>query len=80
VRFIADPADYVQPRVLTFPVRIAPLKLVARCKRGRVRVRLRGDKGDVAKVRIRRRGRRVRAVVVDVDGSRRVLRKRAPRC
>jgi hypothetical protein len=81
VRFIADPADYVQPQVLTFPVRIAPLRLVARCtRRGRVRVRLRGDRGDLAKVRIRRRGRRVRAVVVDVDGTRRVLRKRAPRC
>lgn len=76
VRFITDPADYVRPDVLTFPVAFRPLRLVARCSG----VKLRGDRADVAKVRIRRHGRRVRAIVTDVDGTRHVLRARAPRC
>jgi L-ascorbate metabolism protein UlaG (beta-lactamase superfamily) len=54
VRFIADPADYVRPEVLTFPVRLDPLRLVRRCVgRGRLRVRLRGDRADVARAEVR---------------------------
>ena len=60
VRFIYDPADYVRPAVLTFPVKFEPLRLSRRCgRRGRLRVRLRGDTADVRGARFRL-GRRVR--------------------
>ena len=60
VRFIYDPADYVRPEVLTFPLEFAPLRLSRRCdRRGRLRVRLKGDTADVSGVRFRL-GRRVR--------------------
>jgi hypothetical protein len=49
VRFISDPGDYVRPEILTFPVQVAPVRVVRRCvARGRLRVALRGDLADVA--------------------------------
>ena len=60
VRFIADPTDYVRPEVLTFPVRLEPLRLTRRCAGGgRLRVRVAGDTADVAGVTFRL-GRRER--------------------
>lgn len=54
VRFISDPADYVKPEVLTFPVAIEPIRLTRRCLAGRrLRLRLTGDVSDVRAVRFR---------------------------
>ncbi len=51
VRFITDPADYVRPDALTFPVAFATPKLTRRCiGRGRLRVELTGDLSDVREV------------------------------
>jgi hypothetical protein len=104
VRFISDPADYVRPEALTFPVRLDPVRLVRQCLRGgRLRVALRGDLADVRRARLRldgrgralhgevvlprtqvrravRRGARLAAVVHDVDGSTRTLRRSLPAC
>lgn len=60
VRFISDPADYVRPEILTFPVAIEPVRLTRRCLPGRkLRVRLDGDVADVRSVRFRIGGRTV---------------------
>lgn len=59
VRFITDPADYVRPEALTFPVGLEPVRLVRRCAaRGRLRARLVGDVADVAAARFRLTGAR----------------------
>lgn len=106
VRFISDPADYVRPEALTFPVAFDAPRLTRRCVgSGRLRVGLRGDLADVREVsyvlgrrRAARRtrapfharfarstlraqlGRRLTAVITDVDGSRRTARRTIPSC
>jgi L-ascorbate metabolism protein UlaG (beta-lactamase superfamily) len=48
VRFLSDPADYVRPEILTFPVQLPGPALTRRCiGAGRLRVGLRGDTTDV---------------------------------
>jgi hypothetical protein len=65
VRFIADPADYVKPDVLTFPLELAPPRLVRRCTgAGRLRVRLAGDVADVKAVAVRVGRRPVRRATI----------------
>ena len=54
VRFIADPADYVKPEVLTFGLRLDPPRLVRTCSGHRLRAALAGDLADVAAVTFRR--------------------------
>jgi hypothetical protein len=79
VRFIADPTDYVRPEVLTFPVRIAPVRLARRCAGGGgLRVRLRGDLADVTGAEVRL-GRSRRSLVPDgaVTFGRRAVRRGA---
>ena len=62
MRFITDPADYVRPEALTFPVKLAPVRLVRRCAgRGRLRVRLDGDVADVKAARFAASGARARS-------------------
>jgi hypothetical protein len=77
VRFIADPTDYVRPEVLTFPVRIAPVRLARRCASGgRLRVRLRGDLADVIGAEVRLgRARRTLAARGAVTFGRRAVRR-----
>jgi len=54
VRFISDPADYVKPEILTFPVAFEPVRLTRRCLAGqRLRLALSGDVADVRSVRFR---------------------------
>lgn len=62
VRFIRDPADYVRPEALTFPVQLDPVRLVRRCagRGGRLRARLDGDVADVKAVRFSASGYRTR--------------------
>ena len=51
MRFITDPADYVRPEPLTFPVKFDPLSLSRKCDaRGRLKVSLGGDEADVRRV------------------------------
>lgn len=80
VIFPLDPADYVRPGVLDFDAELEPLRLTRVCRGGRLVVRLRGDRADVAKVRITRTRRRVRALVTDYDGVRHRLSRTRPRC
>jgi hypothetical protein len=78
VRFITDPGDYLRP--MAFPAPLRALRLTTRCRRGKARPRLRGDRADVVGVTYRRRGRRVHARVVLRDGTVVRLVARARRC
>jgi hypothetical protein len=54
VRFLSDPADYVRPDVLTFPVKLDEPRLTRRCMgRGRLRVALAGETADVRGAELR---------------------------
>jgi hypothetical protein len=58
VRFIRDPADYIRPEALTFPIALEDPRLVRRCPGGgRLTAGLRGDLADVRDV-VLRLGRR----------------------
>ena len=99
VRFISDPADYIRPEALTFPLDLGRPRLARRCTAGgRLRVALEGETALVRSVRFStgarrvtdaaapfratfaRPGRRVRAEVTLLDGSRLDLNRAAPRC
>ena len=79
VRFIKDPADYIRPAALTFPVAFDGPRLVRRCVgRGRLRVALRGDLADVAGtvVRLGRRTARTAPVLFGRRSVRAALGRR----
>ena len=80
VRFITDPADYVKPDVLTFPLELEPPRLTRRCiGAGRLRVRLAGDVADVKAVAVRvgrRPARRATTAPFEVTVPRRDVARR----
>ena len=51
VRFISDPADYVRPEALTFPLDLGRPALTRRCAAGRLRVALAGETVHVRSAR-----------------------------
>jgi L-ascorbate metabolism protein UlaG (beta-lactamase superfamily) len=63
VRFITDPLDYLEPRLLTFPLRLEDPVLRRRCAgRGRLQASLGGELDGVRGVRYDLGGRRARRV------------------
>ena len=60
VRFITDPADYIRPEILTFPLELGRPALSRECLRGgRVRARLTGQTAHVETARFTLGGRRI---------------------
>jgi L-ascorbate metabolism protein UlaG (beta-lactamase superfamily) len=51
VRFITDPADYIRPEALTFPLELGKPELARRCTAAGLRVRLTGETAHVRSVR-----------------------------
>jgi hypothetical protein len=77
VRFISDPADYVRPEVLTFPVKLEPPRLERTCAGRRLHARIAGDVADVVAVSWRLRRARARDTSAPFEHTFRRARRRA---
>ena len=70
VRFITDPADYIRPEALTFPLRLGTPSLARRCTRGGgVHAVLGGQTAHVESARFRAGGRPVTDTAAPFEAS-----------